>query len=440
MKPRINVSRKLAEVQLKYGKSDLHLEIDKDRLFWVTAPNGIRPVTEETSAIASAIDHPLGDKDIPSLARRKPGGSVALLVDDGTRTTPHKKILPILIGRLNQAGIPDRNITAIVAVGTHRKLTDQEIRARFGEVRDRISFSNHEFDQPGELVHLGTTTAGTPIVINKRYYESDIKIAVGAIVPHMYAGWSGGAKMVQPGISGGETTARTHLMAARLGFGNVLGKFDNPVRRDMNEVILQSGLDFIINVVQNVEGELINVFAGSPIEAHRAGVVAAQTVYSVSVPQEADIVIASCHPSDQDVWQAQKPLLAGCLMSRPNGTVIMLCPCPETVGETHPLYWNSSSRTREQIEEVIEKSALRDQIDAAALLGLYPYIRSRNILFVSEEKTRHEIEGLGFKWLGNRPKGIVAELLDGPYRKASVGVIQSHAGDLVPQFSGAKHF
>jgi nickel-dependent lactate racemase len=426
---------KSIEVSLRYGKTELVSRIEEERLLWSIAPKKVEPISDETTAITYAIDHPFGDKDIQGLAKHRSGGRIALLVDDWTRTTPHKKILPVLLDRLNKAGIPDHNITAIIAVGTHRKLRDQEILDRFGtDIQKRISFMNHDFDNAEELVNLGKTKAGTPIIVNKKYFESDIKIAVGSIVPHMYAGWSGGGKMVQPGISGGETTARTHLLAARLKFGEVLGKLHNPVREDINEVIRQAGLDFIINVVQNIEGDLIKVVAGAPIEAHRAGVASAEDVYTISLPAQAEIVLASCYPNDHDLWQAQKPLLTACLACKPKGIVLLLCPCPEVVGAEHALYCSGSSKSLDYLEELIGKSSLRDQIDAAALIGLYPYIHSRKILFISEEKARHEIEGLGFAWLGSNPDKVLKSLLNGPsYRHMNVGIIQSHAGDLVPQ-------
>ncbi len=213
-----------------------------------------------------------------------------------------------------------------------------------------------------------------------------------------------------------------------------LEKLHNSVREDIHEVIKHAGLDFIINVVQNIEGDLIKVVAGAPIEAHQAGVASAQDVYSISIPSPAEVVIASCYPNDHDLWQAQKPLLTACMVCKANGIVILLCPCPEVVGEAHALYCTASAKSIHHLEAVIGESSLRDQIDAAALIGLYPYIHSRKVFFVSEGKARHEIEGLGFEWLGNNARENIKKLITGPHRRAKIGVIQSHAGDLVPQF------
>jgi lactate racemase len=131
--------RKSVKSSLKYGKTEWVLEIEEERLLWSIAPKKVEPIPDEISAISDAIDHPFGGKDILGLVKHGSGRRVALLVDDGTRTTPHKKILPVVLDRLNKAGIPDRNITAIIAVGTHRKLTEEEITDRFGiYIRNRI--------------------------------------------------------------------------------------------------------------------------------------------------------------------------------------------------------------------------------------------------------------------------------------------------------------
>ena len=426
------------DVSVRYGDDSVALTVDDDRLLWSIGPKDVDPVANESAAVADALNNPTGCTAIPDLARAKKAHNAVLLVDDLTRTTPHKIILPLVLDQLNSAGIDDKHITAIVAVGTHRKLTDQEIVDRFGaENVARIRFVNHDFDDASNLVNLGKTSTGTPIVVNKTYLQSDLKIAVGSIVPHMYAGWSGGSKMIQPGVSGGETTAETHLKGSRFGLDMVLGRVENPVRQDMDEVGIRSGLDFIVNVVQDRWGKLVGVGAGDPIRAHRCGAEIARGVYEVTVPGLADVVIAGCYPTERDIWQSQKPLVTACMLCKPGGRVVLVGRYRDTVGDKHPLFWNSASKTLDEIEEAANGESLRDRIDAAALLGLRPHLSSRTISVICEERPRHEFEGMGFEWLGSDPKAALDRILRQCGDGKSIGVIQSHTGDLVPNIVGS---
>ena len=158
------------------------------------------------------------------------------------------------IGR--RAGVPDEDITILIGLGTHRTMDEAECRARYGrEATTRARVENLSQD-PADFVDLGVTPLGVPVFVSRRYLESDLSIAVGNIIPHMYAGWAGGAKMIQPGVSNRVTTAKTHLMAGPRVY-EILGDVDNPVRQEMEQIARDSGLKFIVNVVLNRDGQVV---------------------------------------------------------------------------------------------------------------------------------------------------------------------------------------
>jgi nickel-dependent lactate racemase len=176
-------------------------------------------------------------------------------------------ILPILLDELNAAGVADRDISIVVALGTHRRMNRDELTARVGEVIcNRVTVGNLS-QKPEDFVNLGVTPLGIPIHISRQYLDCDISIAVGNIIPHMYAGWAGGAKMVQPGVTSAVTTGRTHLIAGPRVY-EILGEVDNPVRAEMEEIAIRSGLKFIVNVVLGASGEVAAVVAGDVVKAH----------------------------------------------------------------------------------------------------------------------------------------------------------------------------
>lgn len=418
---------------LMYGEEEIQTPLNPEQVAWSIEPNHVTGKPDTVLAVREALNKPVGEcAELLSGDRVK---KAVLLVDDLTRSTPQSEIIPELLNFLNNRGIPDSAISAIIAVGTHRKMKDDEIRRRFGdEATRRIPFTNHEFENTAMLVDLGRTPAGTPVVVNRIYHEADLKIAIGAVVPHMYAGWSGGAKMVQPGISGGETTAGTHLAAGRLGFNAILGKAANPVRDEIQEVGRISKLSLIFNVVQNQAGQLVGAFFGEPSAAYKKAVECAKTVYEVKVSRQVDCVVCSCFPCEQDIWQTQKPLLTACMLCREGGTVLLLSRCPDLVDDQHPLFCRAAGKTLEDVERSISNAGLREAIDAGALMGLLPFLQSRKIHFVSEPHARKEIEGFGCHYEGNNPKIAIESLAASLPKETVYGVIKSHAGDIVPIF------
>ena len=202
----------IREIPIPYGNGIETIRIPESNLAWVKGPQYVPPVSNLVKAVRKAISSPIGTPSLKELVSQH-GTKTIILVDDGTRNTPQKLILPILLNELNVARAEDHDITVLIALGIHRAMSNAECANRYGrEVMDRVTAMNLPQD-PGSFVDLGRTPLGVPIHVSRLYLESELSIAVGNIIPHMYAGWAGGAKMVQPGVTDHVTTAQTHLMA-----------------------------------------------------------------------------------------------------------------------------------------------------------------------------------------------------------------------------------
>jgi nickel-dependent lactate racemase len=208
-------------------------------------------------------------------------------------------------------------------------MTQEEIDARVGpEIVAAYPVLNHEWDDPGTLLDLGVTPNGTPIQVNRLIQEADVCLGIGNVVPHNLAGWSGGGKIVQPGICGKETTNFTHLLAARSPTSN-MGVLENPVRAELEMVARQTNLTGVVNCILDRHGAVAHIVAGESQAAHRQGVALARPIWEVPVPHLADIVLVSSYPADIDFWQANKALYSAEKIVKRGGDIILLTPCPE---------------------------------------------------------------------------------------------------------------
>jgi len=362
------------------------------------------------------------------------GTKTMILADDGTRNTPQKLILPLLIDELNAAGVKDSDITVLIALGTHRAMSQAECAARYGqEVMDRVTVMNLPQD-PGNFVDLGTTPLGVPIHVSKLYLESELSIAVGNIIPHMYAGWAGGAKMVQPGVTDHVTTAQTHLMAGTRVY-EILGQVDNPVRREMEEIALKTGLRCIVNVVLNREGEIIAVVAGHPVAAHRTGVEIARPVYTIELEERPDIIVAGAHPADRDLWQGFKPINGCGMLVKDGGTLILVTPAPEGIAPDHPQLVELGTTPQAEVFQRLAAGTISDGVAAATYLALVQTRRRITIIVVTEGFTNEQVARIGLTATPNLAEAV-ARALARHGDDARIGVVTKGA-DVMGVVKGA---
>jgi nickel-dependent lactate racemase len=420
------------EVTLPYGHETRTVHVPTANLAWVVGPKDVPPVTDLSAAVRDAIRAPIGAPSLPELVAQH-GTRTVILVDDGTRSTPQREILPVLIDELNEAGVPDGEITVLIALGTHRPMGHAECVARYGEqTMARVRVENLPQD-PADFVDLGVTPSGVPIQVSRRYLESELSIAVGNIIPHMYAGWAGGAKMVQPGMTSHLTTAKTHLMAGPCVY-EILGQMDNAVRREMEQIAVQSGLTFILNVVLNRQGGVVGVVAGDVIAAHRQGVEIARPIYTVELEAQADIVVASSHPADRDLWQGFKAVNSCGMMTRDGGELIMLIPAPEGIAPDHPYLVELGQTPGDVVCERVARDASLDGVAAATYLALDQTRKRVQITLVSDGISKDEAAQIGLRRASGLDEALsaaIARLGD----QARIGVV-THGADIMGQIKG----
>ena len=283
----------------------------------------------EIDEIERAMDNPIGTPLLEDIVH--PGETVAIITSDITRPVPSYKILPVIISRLNRAGIVNSDITVVFALGSHRPHTEQEMRTMVG---DKVFESVRCIDSVDDFVLIGTSSKGTPYEIFGPVVRADRRICVGNIEFHYFAGYSGGAKAIMPGVSTRAAISANHskMVLPEAKAGALEG---NPVREDIEEVANFISIDFILNVVLDEKKHIVKSVAGHHVKAHRAGCKYLDSIYLVNIPARADIVIVSpgVYPKDINLYQAQKALDNAKHAVKKGGIVIWLASAKEGLGE-----------------------------------------------------------------------------------------------------------
>ncbi|MCD6598722.1 MAG: nickel-dependent lactate racemase [Bacteroidales bacterium] len=316
-------------IPVRFGDKIIELDIPAENICFNLKRNKFDAELSETEEIKRALENPVGSAKLKEIV--KENSTVVIMVDDRTRKTPQKLILPFVLDELNEAGVKNSQIKLIIATGTHRDMTEDEILERFGEeIVNRVVIENHDCNN--NLVDKGVTRRGTRILVSKNVLDADIRIAVGASLPHHPTGWSGGAKMLLPGVAGKETVNAMHLLGATEA---QLGKVMTPMREEMEDFAMEVGVHFIVNVILNEKNELVKAVAGHVIKAHREIVKWGMKLNGVDFQEKADITISSSYPFDYDLTQADKGMFSAERATKPGGEIILLSPCYEGVAPTH---------------------------------------------------------------------------------------------------------
>jgi len=417
-------------VELPFGSKFVEIEVPRRNLIAIVEPRQVQAVVDGAAETERALRNPIGEERISNLV--KEGSKVVILSEDNTRPTPVNQILPPILEELNGCGVKDIDITAMMALGTHRPMTEKEMSKKLGEeIAERIEVVNHECDDHESLEDLGKTSKGTPIFVNKKALKADFMIGVGMICSHRVAGYGGGAKIVQPGISGKITTGHTHWTSALYESGKIMGTEQNPVREEMNEIASKAKLSFIINAVLNREGRIVKVVSGDFIKAFKKGVRESRKVWEVNVPEKADVVIADSHPADIDMWQAAKGIYASDLIVKPGGTIILITPCWEGVSKQHPQVLQFGYRPFNELEKLVETKEITDLVAAAHMAHVGRVIREKaKCILVSEGIPESDALKLGFDH-AKTPQEAIDRALDDYGSKARVTVIKE-SSELMP--------
>ena len=379
--------------ELPYGDTTLAVGTAGVDLTGVYTPRPTPPALAPQSIVREALDNPIGSEPLRQAARGK--SSALILIDDITRETPADLLLPPIFDDLEAAGITLDDILVMIALGTHRPMTDAEIRQKVGdEVLARVRVTQHDH-RTAPLRNLGVTPSGTPIEVNEQLFGADIVIGTGAVVPHHIAGFSAGAKIVQPGVSGAATTAATHMFSARARTP-LLGRVETPVRAEMDLIAERCGMTHVLNVTLNADGQIVTARFGATRPTYRKAVEDARRIYGVRAPAGLDAVVAGSHPCDIEFWQAHKSLYPAMLMVRPGGTIIVVTPCPEGVAVTHPEMLDYTAQSADVLLRRYERNEIHDRV-AASLAVAWARVREyARVVLVSDGIAPHEAAALGF--------------------------------------------
>jgi len=424
------LSRETIQISLPYGDSTTDVHLPRQNLLAIVSPREVGQTADVATQVRRALRDPAGTA--PFVTALKGGERLLLLVDDNTRPTPVDQILPTLLEELE---VERRRVevTILIALGTHRKMTDEEIERKIGhEIVASYPVLNHDWDNERALVDLGVTPNGTPIRVNRLIQEADLCLGIGCITPHNLAGWSGGGKIVQPGICGKETTYHTHLLAARCPTTN-LGKLVNPVRLEIDEVADRAALGGVVNTILDRHRNVAYVVAGEARAAHRQGVSVARSISEVPVPGLADIVLVSSYPADMDFWQANKGLYAAERIVKRGGDIILITPCPEGLSSQREHVLTMQALAGIPSRSLYHQARQRGIRDYAALTVCDIAARCRELAWVSvvsEGLTEDEIGVLGLD-----PAESGEEALDRALKRqgdeARITVL-THGGETLP--------
>jgi nickel-dependent lactate racemase len=323
------------KVTLDYGKTGLDVTLPDDRL--IAPPLAIRPadpLPDPAGALAAALTAPIGTRPLADLARGK--RTACIVVCDITRPVPNSLILPPVLQAIESAGVPRSGITILVATGLHRPNEGAELVELVGaEVAANYRCENHHGKSTAEHDYLGTTPNGVPAWIDNRYTRAELKITTGLIEPHLMAGFSGGRKVICPGIASLDTVKVWHgpklLEHPKADCGIVEG---NPVHEENTRIALMAGCDFIVNVCIDGQRRVTGVWAGDMIRAWEAGVCFCREVVKAGVPAAADVVVTSSagYPLDTSWYQAVKGLTGALPIVKQGGTIVLAASLTEGLG------------------------------------------------------------------------------------------------------------
>ncbi|MEA4894618.1 MAG: nickel-dependent lactate racemase [Oscillospiraceae bacterium] len=366
------------KLEIGFGTIPQMVELPDQNVIGILEPNAVEVTEKGEALVKRALQSPIGTPRLSELV--SPGDKIVLITSDVSRPLPSYRILPAVLEELWSAGVSPRDITVVFALGSHRKQTEDEMKKLVGSsVYDQVHCVD---DNPADFVHMGTTKLGTPVDITRIVAEADRRIGIGNIEYHYFAGYSGGAKAIMPGVSTRAAIQSNHsrMVLPEAAAGRLE---DNPVRIDIEEALEYCPLDFIVNVVLDEHKEITYAAAGDAIKAHRAGCHFLDRMYRKAIARYADIVLVSQGgaPKDLNLYQTQKALENAKHAVRPGGIIILVGSCREGLGERVFEEWMTSS---ESPEAMVERIARDFQLGGHKAAAIGMVLKKNEIYLVSE--------------------------------------------------------
>ena len=352
------------KLSFKIGERTQTVNVPEKNLMGVLEPNEVRVDLTGEAAVRRALAEPIGTPRLRDIVH--PGEKIALVTSDITRPMPTWTVMPALLDELYDAGAAPEDITLVFALGSHRGHTEEE-KAHLAGARAWREITCVDLNVE-DCVHIGTTSRGTPVDIDRRVAEADRRICLGNIEYHYFAGYSGGAKAIMPGVSTRAAIQANHsrMVESAACAGHLKG---NPVREDIEEAAAMVGVDFILNVVLDAHKEIIRAVAGDVTTAHRAGCAFLDTLYRKELPRRADIVLVSQGgaPKDLNLYQTQKALDNAKHAVKPGGVIVLIGSCKEGLGEKTFEEWITSAPTARSLIDRIQREFRLGGHKAAAI-------------------------------------------------------------------------
>jgi nickel-dependent lactate racemase len=381
-------------VQLDYGRSGLTISLPDTLRVSVAEPSKGTPLVDPAGAVAHALANPIGARPLLELARGR--DNAAVVISDKTRPVPNGIVLPPILHTLEVAGIDRGRIEIVVATGLHRPNSHAElVEMTSAAIVDEYRIRNHMARHADEHVHLGRSSRGTDIWLDREFLAADLKVVTGLIEPHLMAGYSGGRKGVVPGLAGVETLRRLHgaaMLEENVGPGIVKG---NPFHEDLLEIARLAHVDFLVDVSIDRARRLTGVFAGDLEQAHTAGMAAVEQAVRVDLDAPADIVI-TCgggYPLDATFYQAVKGLTAALNIVRRGGTIILAAALTEGIGSEDFRHLLSSIRGNEDFMARVTAPGFF-RIDQWMVQHLCQVLRKAEVVVVTSGLTADVVRGL----------------------------------------------
>jgi nickel-dependent lactate racemase len=332
-------------VKFPYGTSELAAELPPGTS--VLVPESTKAANDELGAVREALRKPVRGPALKELV--KPGQRVAIAVCDGTRPQPRRPMLVALLEEL-EGKVRREDIVVLVATGTHRANTPSELLDMFGpELLESVRVVNHDARDESALVKMGTMGNGVPVSLNREWVTADVRVTTGFVEPHFFAGFSGGPKLVAPGLAGLETTLVLHdakrIGSAQATWGVTEG---NPVHDDVRAITATTGVHFACDVVLDRDHHIVGAFAGELFAMHEAATAMARRVSFRPVPRRFDVVVTSNagFPLDQNLYQCVKGMSAAAQVVSQDGLIVVVAECRDGFpdhGEFRSLLASASS-------------------------------------------------------------------------------------------------
>ena len=412
----------MRSVQFAFGKSGISVPLPGGPHYEVIESRTASRIEDRDAALDRALDHPVAGPSLRDLAAGKK--TAAISVCDITRPAPNRITLPPMLRRLHEAGIPVEGVTILIATGLHRIATPDEINTIVGpEIAATYRIVNHDACVLEDHRSLGSTRRGTPVYIDKRFLDADLHITLGFIEQHLMLGFSGGRKLVAPGLAAQQTIKVIHsprFMREPLATEGSID--DNPLHDELLEIARMARHDFILDVTLTQDREISGVFAGSPVEAHAAGVDFLRHTSLEKLSGLADVVITSAagYPLDLTFYQTIKGVTAAQHIVKPGGRILILGECPEGVGSPEfARILAAFVGYQHYLDAIKNPPVIADQwqLERLALVGL-----KNELFFYTPGVTPRQLGALGFNQFNNLNEAV-AHVLQGLPANAHVALV-----------------